>query len=93
MDDQTIRAIVVAASYGVIGATFPIAKKHLFALCDRIDERIARRRGEWDDELGKPIPYWDREPGARRQDGLRKALPGAGVGKRAEADTSKRSKG
>lgn len=88
MDDQTVRAIVVAASYGVIGAVFPIAKKRLFALCDRIDERIARRRGEWDDELGKAIPYWDRETGPRSEKSLREALPGSGVGKRTDADST-----
>jgi hypothetical protein len=37
----------------------------LLRTCDRIDESIARRRGEWDPILGKRIPYWDRKPGAR----------------------------
>lgn len=63
--DQFWTAVVRTVIFCMLVVVIPPIYRRLLRACDRIDERIARRRGEWDPVLGKRIPYWDREPGPR----------------------------
>jgi hypothetical protein len=53
--------VFTAAFIAALSVAFPRVKAWVLRTCDRIDERVARRRGEWDAVAGKRIPYWDRD--------------------------------
>lgn len=65
--DQFWNAVVKTVVFCLLVVVIPPIYRRLLRACDRIDERIARRRGEWDSVAGKRIPYWDRETGPRRK--------------------------
>ena len=66
MDDTTVRLIITSAIVVGGGVFLRKGAAALLRMCDALDERDAKRRGEWDPIAKKRIPYWDRPSGSRK---------------------------
>ena len=63
--DQIWRMIFTTACIAGLSVAYPKIKAIVLLACERSEERIGRRRGDWDPVARKRIPYWCRERGTR----------------------------